>query len=176
MQQRENERLLVDRWSSEKDGQLDSLRSHFLEREKLLLESARSAEVRANEAREHFARQQMEDISLRDRERREWDSARGDMQNQISLLMQEKASLMESANRKAAEAESAQRQLLLITEEHTRYKARLAEAASRMALVDSLQSRVHRLQEEVSQAADEREASQRHLHFDRKRREALLWD
>jgi len=154
--QREQERVMVERWSADKDTQLDSLRTHFLQREQLLVESARNAEARAAEAREHSAKSSLAEIEVRDRERREWDQTRSDYARQVSALLQEKTTLAEAVARRTLELESAQRQAVLLTEENVRYKARLAEANERLALVDSLQSQVARLQADAAMAADER--------------------
>ena len=156
LQQREQERVIVDRWSADKDSQLDSLRAHFLQRETLLLEAARAAEARAAELREQHARTQLADIEARDRERREWEVARADYARQVSQLLQEKQTMLDSSLRASSAAESAQRELAMLQEDNARHKARLSECSARLGLVDSLQSAVHRLQAEASQAAEQR--------------------
>jgi DNA repair exonuclease SbcCD ATPase subunit len=77
--------------------------------------------------------------------------------------MQEKLSLSDQLSRRSAEADSAARQLALVSEDATRSKARLSEASERMALVDTLQSKVHRLTAELAQERDERAHREQHL-------------
>lgn len=161
-QQRESERVLVDRWSADKDLQLDSLRSHFLQREQLLLESQRASEARAASERESHARAALADLETRDRERREWETARSDYARQVGLLIQEKASLAEQLSRKTAEHAASSQQVLLLTEENVRLRSRASEAQDRLALVDALQASVFRLQAELAAAAEDKAFRTKH--------------
>ena len=159
---RENERVVLDKWSKEKDESIESLRHHFIEREKLLIESHHTAEAAWQEQRQAFHAQTLAAMQERDGERRAMEEQRREAAKQVQLGLEQVRLLQEQLNSRTLALETAKRELEETQLERNRLQAKSKEAMERMELLDSLQSKLHRLQLDRNELVSSFEHKERH--------------
>lgn len=148
-EQRASERSVLERWSNEKDASIESLRQHFLQREQMILQTQRSVEERFHQQRLEWIEQTKKEQEARDEERRMLEAVKVDQQQQIHSLLQQVQTLQEQLNTKTITLDSKVREFQLLSDTHARMERKVKEAADRMALVDSLESQLLRLQSQL---------------------------
>lgn len=159
---RDNERVVLDQWSKEKDESIESLRTHFLEREKLLMEAHRTAEAAWQEQRQAFHASALQAMDEREKERRAMEAVRKDLSLQGETARDQVRRLQEQVNARTFALDTTKRELEETHAEKARLQAKVDEARQRMELVDAMQTKLHRLQLERADLLTSGEAKERY--------------